>query len=146
MPEFDEPRKDLPNALSWHLSITLGAIGIALLSLALLVPVLRGSPKIRAALDSVISPSFWSAIGLSPERTESKPPVSALRKALDEAGPEDRVPFFGLGSSAEDVEHAQGKPTRIEGNTWFYGESEVIFSASRVVNWRATARNPLRTR
>lgn len=42
---------------------------------------------------------------------------------------------FGLGSSKEDVLALQGTPTRVAGDTWFYGQSSVSFSEGTVAGY-----------
>ncbi len=44
----------------------------------------------------------------------------------------DHSAFFTLGSTAEEVVLVQGTPTRIEGNRWYYGFSEIHFKKGRV--------------
>ncbi|MGV8073433.1 MAG: DnaJ family molecular chaperone [Syntrophobacteraceae bacterium] len=43
--------------------------------------------------------------------------------------------FFTLGATAEQVISVQGTPTRIEGNRWFYGFSEIRFKEGRVAGF-----------
>jgi hypothetical protein len=50
---------------------------------------------------------------------------------------EDRVPptHITIGSNEEEVLLVQGTPTRVEGNRWFYGFSELVFKNGRVVEY-----------
>lgn len=43
--------------------------------------------------------------------------------------------FFTLGSTKDDVLRVQGTPTRIEGNRWYYGFSEVRFKGGAVEDY-----------
>lgn len=54
--------------------------------------------------------------------------------------------FFTHGSSIGEVISIQGAPSRIEGDTWFYGESEVYFSDGVVLNWKRMSGSPLKAR
>ncbi len=52
--------------------------------------------------------------------------------------------FFTYGSSIGEVISVQGAPTRIEGDTWYYGDSEVYFYEGEVVKWRRMPGYPLK--
>lgn len=54
--------------------------------------------------------------------------------------------FFTLGSSIGEVIDVQGEPNRIEGDTWYYGESEVYFYEGSVINWKRKHGSPLKAR
>jgi len=43
--------------------------------------------------------------------------------------------YFTTGSSLGEVIISQGEPSRVEGNTWYYGESSVSFSQGVVSSW-----------
>lgn len=48
--------------------------------------------------------------------------------------PTDQRPLsFAVGAHRDEVLHAQGTPTRIDGNKWYYGLSEVVFKNGVVV-------------
>ena len=52
---------------------------------------------------------------------------------LPSNAPVDPPPqFFTLGSTVDEVLTVQGTPTRIEGNRWYYGFSEILFRDGRV--------------
>jgi hypothetical protein len=60
---------------------------------------------------------------------------------------------FTVGSTKAEVAAVQGPPTRIEEDSWFYGESpynsyqsEVEFRGERVVRWDSKQLVPLRVR
>ncbi len=48
---------------------------------------------------------------------------------------EDRPEFFTVGSTRDEVLRVQGTPTRIEGNRWYYGFSEVRFKSGAVEDY-----------
>jgi len=52
--------------------------------------------------------------------------------------------YFTNGSTFSDVIGAQGAPTRTDGNTWFYGQSEIHFIDGKVSHWVRTAETPLK--
>lgn len=54
--------------------------------------------------------------------------------------------FFTTGSNIGDVILIQGKPSRIEGDIWYYGKSSVTFSKGVVINWHRHADNPLKAK
>ena len=48
--------------------------------------------------------------------------------------PADQVPeTFAIGAHRDEVLHAQGTPSRVEGNKWYYGLSEVVLKDGKVV-------------
>ncbi len=61
----------------------------------------------------------------------------SLRVQMQPGVSEDRVPpaYITIGSNEEEVLLVQGTPTRIEGNKWFYGFSELVFKHGRVVEY-----------
>jgi len=61
----------------------------------------------------------------------------SLRVRMQPAVSEDRVPptHITIGSSEEEVLLVQGTPTRVEGDRWFYGFSELVFKNGRVVEY-----------
>ena len=59
--------------------------------------------------------------------------------------PEDPgVPYFTVGSTKDDVIRVQGVPTRITGNVFAYGHSEVYFKDGRVQSWQMDPSSPLK--
>lgn len=54
--------------------------------------------------------------------------------------------YFTNGSSISDVINIQGAPTKTEGDTWFYGDSEVHFIEGKVTYWIRKPQNPLKAR
>ena len=61
----------------------------------------------------------------------------SLRVRMEPGVSEDRVPpaHITIGSSEEEVLLVQGTPTRVEGDRWFYGFSELVFKNGRVVEY-----------
>lgn len=51
--------------------------------------------------------------------------------------------YFSHGSTLGQVHDAQGTPARTEGDTWYYGKSEVHFTDGRVVGWEISLDDPL---
>ncbi|WP_093396393.1 J domain-containing protein [Thermodesulforhabdus norvegica] len=51
--------------------------------------------------------------------------------------------YFSIGSSADHVLAVQGTPTRVEGNRWYYGLSEVVFRDGKVA-WANNVSNNLK--
>lgn len=43
--------------------------------------------------------------------------------------------YFTTGSSLGEVHSIQGIPTRIEGDTWYYGDAKVVFLHGKVSSW-----------
>lgn len=52
--------------------------------------------------------------------------------------------FFTYGSSIGEVISVQGPPSKIEGDIWYYGESEVYFYEGEVVKWKRMPGYPLK--
>lgn len=63
---------------------------------------------------------------------------SKENKATDE--------FFTYGSTIGEVITIQGAPDKVDGDTWYYGESEVYFYNGAVVNWKRSADSHLKAR
>jgi hypothetical protein len=61
----------------------------------------------------------------------------ALRVRMQPGGSEDSAPpaYITIGSSEEEVLLVQGTPTRVEGDKWFYGFSELVFKNRRIVEY-----------
>jgi len=58
----------------------------------------------------------------------------SLKVRLRPQGPPPQAisPFFSMGSGKDDVLRAMGTPTRVKGNRWYYGLSEIQFFDGRV--------------
>ncbi|MGA2402151.1 MAG: J domain-containing protein [Syntrophobacteraceae bacterium] len=59
-------------------------------------------------------------------------PAPVLPPALLQPQPEPPSPFFTLGSTTSEVLYIQGPPSRVQGQTWTYGLSEIQFRNGRV--------------
>ena len=57
-----------------------------------------------------------------------------------------RVPYFTVGSTRSDVVKVQGTPTKIAGNVFEYGLSQVYFQNGRVESWHMDPGSPLKAR
>jgi len=77
-----------------------------------------------------------------------EPPSPAVRDDMKAVESLDReVPlFFSYGATKEDVLAIQGKPSRKQGEVWYYGQSRVYFKDGVVVNWEIDLSDPLRIR
>ncbi len=59
---------------------------------------------------------------------------------MSDAHPEEtpqhvKKKYFTTGSSLGEVHSIQGIPTRIEGDTWYYGDAKVVFLNGKVSSW-----------
>ncbi len=52
--------------------------------------------------------------------------------------------FFTYGSTIGEVISVQGTPTRIDGDIWYYGKSEIYFNNGAVVRWKRAQGSPLK--
>lgn len=67
------------------------------------------------------------------EQTNNDPQINETKEKL----------FFTYGSTIGDVIMAQGVPTKNDGDTWYYGNSQVFFRNGKVVSWYRDKKNPL---
>lgn len=51
---------------------------------------------------------------------------------------------ISIGSTLGEVYSIQGVPTLTQGDTWYYGKSQVRFSKGQVISWKEHPDNPLR--
>jgi curved DNA-binding protein CbpA len=56
------------------------------------------------------------------------------------------APYFTVGSTRNDVVRIQGTPSRVAGNVFAYGLSEVYFQNGRVESWHVDPSTPLKAR
>ena len=61
---------------------------------------------------------------------------------LDENQPDERS--ISIGSTLGDVYDIQGVPTQTQGDSWYYGKSQIRFAQGKVVGWYQDPDNPLR--
>ena len=54
--------------------------------------------------------------------------------------------YFSVGSTKNEVLQAQGVPSLVQGSTWSYGSSKVVFRKGRVRGWSSTPEHPLKVR
>lgn len=69
--------------------------------------------------------------GLLPDSPALPEPPSSL---LD-GPPGSSMPYFTIGSSSSDVLRVQGSPSRVQGQTWVYGLSEIQFRNGLVLRY-----------
>lgn len=67
-----------------------------------------------------------------PDPAQAPVPAPPLLQAIPESQPESAPQFFTIGSNASEVLLIQGAPTRVHGQTWVYGLSEVFFKNGQV--------------
>jgi len=84
------------------------------------------------------TPSPTSSGRLLQARREP-PPTPPARPAAEPGS-------FTVGSSRDEVLSAQGVPTQVSENAWWYGLSKVFFEDGRVVGWFAFRSDPLNAR
>jgi hypothetical protein len=71
-------------------------------------------------------------------------PDNPLHIDADETANSLAGEFFTYGSSRAHVSTVQGKPTRIEDDVWYYGESMIYFDNNKVIAWHESPFSPLR--
>jgi len=81
---------------------------------------------------SILEPSEATGPLASVDLAPSPPKV--LSPPLLQPQPEAPSAFFTLGSTSSEVLNIQGDPSRVQGQAWFYGLSEIQFRNGRV--WR----------
>lgn len=83
-----------------------------------------------------------SAKAAHAKNTAASESPSLLVYPADEPG----VPHFTVGSTRSDVVKVQGTPTKIAGNVFKYGLSEVYFQDGRVQSWHTDPGSPLKAK
>lgn len=68
---------------------------------------------------------------------QTKPPLEEKNGKND---------YFTYGSTIGEVISIQGTPNRVDGDTWYYGESEVYFLDGVVLNWKRMSGSPLKAK
>ncbi len=132
----------------WSISNVLGMAGGIVVFLGLLVLAVTSTPGIR---DRVVPKAVRDLIerppASEPETVKRAPVGETVKKVLGvpERGAKSGQ-RIGLGSTKEEVRAIQGPPTSESDDIWYYGDSEVHFTAGRVVGWRDSSANPLRLR
>jgi len=106
------------------------------------------SPLPQIRLIETLPPTYGNA----PERSQSidvprSPAASAAKKSFS-SPPSWSTRRFTLGSSTDEVAYAQGAPSRIDGNTWHFGDypyqSKVFFRNGIVSGWETQPETPLK--
>ena len=79
---------------------------------------------------------------------DGKPSENLNRPDTATQGPPDsprrESGWIWIGSTVGDVYAAQGIPTSTQGETWYYGKSQIRFARGRVISWNQHPDNPLR--
>jgi hypothetical protein len=141
--------------LEWGLSVVFGAIGLITIGLALLVFVISISPTVKKAVAPLIPRGvedwFEQPSSITAKKTDQVVPaeISELAKRIAAEPKHQTVSVpqtFTKQSSKSDVIRIHGVPTRVDGDVWYYGASEVHFSGDRVTSWRSSPEFPLRAR
>jgi hypothetical protein len=145
--EAPHRRKQSFASAVWAASHVLGVVAIGIAAIGVLVAALAARSPLSGVLGSVI-PNFISDIFSNPDAISPTLPKGITELAA-EAAPtpvkrRSSTATFTIGSSEETVLRCQGRPSRISGGAWFYGDSEVHFVAGRVISWRNSSKNPLK--
>jgi hypothetical protein len=149
----EKGRRSQKRAISeaiWDLSSAMGRVALGILFLVLIAVLIGQTPAIRDSVLNALPRSvadFFRDDKRAPPPNESK--VDEIRSRLPGVFEDPKLKganrAFGMGSTRREVIAVQGTPTRRIENTWYYGQSEVYFAGDRVVGWRNSAANPLRT-
>ncbi len=104
----------------------------------------------------VLSIAVYGFLSWSPERPLTGDSAASLPQIEPSAHVEPMSPeivrlprgdisqnYFTVGSTMSKVNDIQGIPTRIEGETWFYGASKVHFIDGLVAYWKIHPSDPL---
>lgn len=78
-----------------------------------------------------------------PLETTTKP-IALINPSFNQSNESQQ--YFSLGSGLGEVILIQGKPSRTEGNIWYYGESTITFSNGVVVTWYRHPAHPLKAK
>lgn len=97
-----------------------------------LIPVLFVAAGGLAAYLAVLGPAQQGGQGSSPSRRED---ATAAARA-----------HFSIGDPKSRVFAVQGPPSRVDGDTWYYGRSAVFFRDGAVDWWRISPDDPLQVR
>ncbi len=115
------------------------SLGVLLMGLGLFL-LTRTNPVTRVVIPSLDDDRYVLLLPNQPA-TSRKPPTATEPRDIrgkQAARPQtvrptgNRASFFSLGSTPEEVSTVQGSPTRIVGNAWSYGLSEVRFREGKV--------------
>ncbi len=85
----------------------------------------------------------YLAIGQSWKFGEDEPSAASTTEPAPQAVDPD-APRISVGSTLGEVYSVQGVPTTTNGDTWYYGQSQIQFLQGRVVSWVENPANPLR--
>jgi hypothetical protein len=137
----------------WDLSNVVGQLSIGLMAVLCTLVAVQYFPALKESAAPYVPAPFRhffekrdTPVGV--ETTSEHPIMEGMRLRIR---PEPKAPGqhhkrFGMGSTKDEVLSIQGDPASRTQDTWKYGESEVFFSADRVIGWRNSAVQPLRVR
>jgi hypothetical protein len=134
--------------MAWDAQRVLGMLAGLVVLLAVLAFVFQREWRLKERFDALLPDRAVRRLADDETLKAIEGYKQKTREAATTAGKNAAGPgsSFGFGSTAEQVAKAQGKPGRVEGDVWRYGNSEVYFAQGRVVGWRSSPENPLRTR
>ncbi|KPK56674.1 MAG: hypothetical protein AMJ84_02545 [Acidithiobacillales bacterium SM23_46] len=102
----------------------------------------------------LLHPASWALIivlcgyvALNALTTEDRNPAASPVMPPSHPAPPNASPHhFSVGSTVGEVLAIQGRPSRTEADTWYYGTSTVLFENGHVVSWNADPGYPLHAR
>ena len=100
--------------------------------------------QVNASVQSPIVQPGFAETEAGEKNTQDQTKTASSDQYVVKTDPQAITQFFTYGSTLADVALIQGPPDRMEGNTWFYGESEVHFVDGVVDYWYRTANKPLK--
>ena len=143
-------RKRSVGSAFWAASHVLGRLALAVAAVGVLVAMLAERSPVFGLLRSVFPASVGQFFDSRAADSLAELPQEIRELAADAApAPVKRGSAnttFTIGSSEATVLLCQGRPSRIAGGTWFYGDSEIQFVAGRVIGWKNSSKNPLKVR
>ena len=137
------------SAAMWNLSTAVALVSVGLVLLAVVMTATAGHFRLLDRFASFVPAPVreWFE-----QQTELAIPAipdevsSSIGRSAPPPAEKRRPARYTVGASQAEVLTIQGRPNRVFGSTWYYGESEVQFVAGRVVAWKNSSKNPLRVR
>jgi hypothetical protein len=149
----DDPRLKRRHPLSaviWNLSNTIALFAIGIVFLAVLFTTFAGQFRLfdtfSAGIPQPIHDFFNQRIEMDPAQLPEGVKEGVRRAGPRPAQPRDTAARFTVGASEAEILRIQGRPNRVVGSTWYYGDSEIQFFAGHVISWKNSSKNPLRIR
>lgn len=123
----DDARADrATRTRKWHYA----AVGIAALLISGLTLLFKPTPRAQA----VTAPAPTSALPSANSTATSQTPAAPA------------AAYFTIGSTLGEVHAIQGTPTRVDGDTWHYGDAKIWFRHGVVHRWEDDPLTPLKAR